>query len=424
MTLLSRPFPLRTSTELGGFRAAATLPIRYGYTGGELIQFNDSRTEFLWADHAVVAIDEVLVDGQAVGGWEWANATDATGRAVAIVRFAQPQDEGATLTARGRGKRRARDGELMQNPGDVIADVLATAGRVANLEVFARECEAAGIEVGGTIDRADSTQAIVRAICASIGAVYCADMRGLCRLWPEGRQDAARVTLRTGAASATTTAADLVNDLTIEFAFEAGDPRASVQLEAPDSIALYGRLRGDTMRAQWITSARVAVAVGRRLLRLRARPVWTVSAPAGRDIAVGDSITLSHPLLPATGTHVVLASERNLLEGARGAANITLRAPIGEPPVVRIVRQSAAFEPAQYSNVSIETVSTTRILTLREETGAPIVGAKVTLDGGIVAYTDAGGRVSFPASAMPPGNHTLLIQTADGRTLTTTVLIS
>lgn len=422
MRPLSLPLPMRDTSALGGYREAVVLPHRYGAAGGTLLQANASRTEFVWADHAVLSIDSVLVNGLAVGGWDWRNTIDAQGHPIALVRFAQPQDEGAQLIARGRGKRSTRTGELMINPADVVADVLALAGRDvgdAALAEFRRECAAAGLEVGGSIESAQTPQVILRAICDSIGAVVCADMPGWCRLWPAPIEGGVRRTVRAGALSASTTADDLVNDLAIAYAHEAGAPRATVRLEAGDAIARMGR-RSATLPASWLTSARVAAQVGQRLLQQRARPNWSITVSTTGLLRVGDVIALAHPASPASGTYRVLSRDLDL---DTGTTSVGIVAPVGDVPAVRLVAQSAAFDARQYASVGVETIGGERVLTLRSDDGTPIVGAAVTLDDSITRYTDAAGRVSFPAASMPPGEHTLSIVTADGRTLTTTVLI-
>lgn len=423
MRSLSLPLPLRDTSAWGGYREAVPIPHRYGSTSGALLQYNASRTEFAWAGHAVLSIDEVLVDGLPVGDWQWRNAVDVQGQPVAIVQFGQSQDEGARLLARGRGKHHPRSGALMTNPADVAADVLALAGQAAadgELADFLRGCAADGLEVGGSIEEADSPQTILRVLCDSVGAVFAADMPGRCRIWPSAVVPAVRATVRDGELQATAGADDLANDLTIAYAYEAGSPRASLRLEAPDSIAVYGR-RPATLEARWVTSARVAASVGRRLLEHRARPTWRIVVALAHAVRLGEAIAIAHPASPVGGAHTVLARAVDL---GTGRATATVVAPVGEVPAIRLASQSAAFETMRYAGVTVETRGGERVLTLWEDNGAPIIGAEVTLDHGMRRYTDAGGRVSFPVAAMPPGDHRLDIRTADGRPLTMTVLIT
>lgn len=417
MTPLSAPLPLRTTAVWAGFREPVAIPHRYGQTGGRLLQYSQDRRVFVWADHAVAGVDAVLIGGQAVGNWQHRNGTDSTGRAVAFVEFDQPVEEGADLIARGRGKLGV--GGLMTNPADVLGDILTgISGRPAiDLSDFRGACAAAGIEVGGSLERADILRAVVRGLCASIGAVF-SDGRAF--LWPAGAPTGG---WRIGGdieLDASLQLDALANDLTVRFAVEDGGPRASVRLEAPDSVAVYGR-RERVEDAPWLVSPRVAIAVATRRLQQSARPSWSVgTGPVERVLRIGDVVALDHPTLPVQASAVVLGRE---LDAEAGSTAVRFAVPVGDVPAVRLVSQSAALDVQQYESVTIETIGSERVLTLRDTDGRPIVGASARLNDIITRFTDGAGRVSFPASAMPPGVHVIVITTADGRTLTTEVTV-
>lgn len=417
MTPLSAPLPLRTTAAWAGFREPVPIPHRYGQTGGRLLQYSQDRRVFVWADHPVAGIDAVLVGGQAVGNWQHRNGTDSTGRAVAFVEFDQPVEEGADLIARGRGKLGASG--LMTNPADVLADILTSiAGRPAiDLSEFRGACASAGLEVGGSLERADILRAVVRGLCASIGAVF-SDGRAF--LWPAGAPTGG---WRIGGdieLDASLQLDTLANDLTVRFAVEDGGPRASVRLEAPDSVAAYGR-RERVEDAPWLVSPRVAIDVATRRLQQSARPSWSVgTGPIERVICIGDVVALDHPQLPVQASAVVLGRE---LDTEDGSTAVRFVLPVGDVPAVRLVSQSAALDVQQYESVTVETIGSERVLTLRETDGRPFVGASARLNDAITRFTDGAGRVSFPASAMLPGVHVIVITTADGRTLTTEVTI-
>jgi hypothetical protein len=409
MTPLSAPLPLRTTAVWPGYRETVAIPHRYGQTGGRLLQYSADRRVFVWADHPVAGVDAVLIGGQSVGNWQHRNGTDSTGRAVAFVEFDQPVEEGADLIARGRGK--LGTGGLMTNPADVLGDILTgIAGRPAlELSEFRGACAAAGIEVGGSIDRAEILRAVVRSLCASIGAVF-SDGRAF--LWPG---DAPTGGWRIGAEVEIDAALQLdtlANDLTLRFAAEDGQPRASIRVEAPDSVDTYGR-RERVEDAPWLASPRVAIAVATRALRQRARPAWSVgTGMIERALRIGDIVALDHPTLPVQTSAVVLGRE---LDAQDSSTRVRLELPVGDVPAVRLVSQSAALDVQQYEAITIETVGSERVLTLREADGRPIVGAACRLNDNITRFSDGAGRVSFPASAMPPGFHVIQVQTADGR---------
>ncbi|DAZ90892.1 TPA_asm: putative tip attachment protein J [Cyanophage Cy-LDV1] len=417
MTPLSAPLPLRTTAVWAGFREPVPIPHRYGVTGGRLLQYSQDRRVFVWADHPAAGVDAVLVGGQAVGNWEHRNGTDDTGRAVAFVEFTQPVEEGADLVARGRGKPGASG--LMTNPADVLADILTSiAGRPAiDLSEFRGACAAAGLEVGGSLERADILRAVVRSLCASIGAVF---SEGRAFLWPA---DAPTAGWRIGSEVEIDAALQLdtlANDLTLRFAIEDGQPRASVRIEAPDSVAAYGR-RERVEDAPWLASPRVAIAVASRALRQRARPAWSVgTGSVERVLRIGDVVALDHPTLPVQASAVVLGRE---LDPQDGSTRVRFEMPVGDVPAVRLVSQSAALDVQQYEAITIETIGSERVITLREADGRPIVGASCRLNDNITRQTDGAGRVSFPASAMPPGVHVIQVRTSDGREFATEVTV-
>jgi hypothetical protein len=422
-SLLATPLPLRQSTIWGGYREAVPLPHRYGTVSGELIQYNDTRTIFCWADHPCQGIDEVLANGQPAVGWQAYTLVDTSGHAIMVVEFTQPQDEGVTLIARGRAKLHPVTGQLMVNPATVIWDVLANiAGRdvsEADIEPFRRECDRLAIDVGGSIEAADSPQTIARSICASIGAGFCADAPGLARILAGAAAPVSRARFTEGAITPSISLDDMANDLTLKYGYEDGQPAGSVQLEAPDYIKRFGRRTVD-IEAKWITSSRVAYNVAASLLGDRARPVWQYAdITIGKALRIFDGVTVSHPLAPVTGTFPVLSREVSLEDSK---TKITLTAPIGDAPAVRLVRQAFAYGAQQYAGVVEQTVGTDRVYTITEADGTPVVGADVTANG-FTRSTDTAGRVAFPMSALPPGSYVLQIAARDGRDWTFPVVV-
>lgn len=423
MTPLSEPLPLRTTAAWADYREPVAIPHRYGECGGALMQYSQDRRLFVWADHAVVAIDAVLIGGQPVSNWAWRNGADSAGAAVAFVEFDQPLEDGAQPIARGRGKP-GHGGAAMSNPADVVLDVLANiAGRdmtAARLADFRAACAAAGLEVGGSIERADTLRAVVRTICASVGAVFAEDAAGVCHLWPGPAPSGGYRIGRERELSAGLQLSELANDLTLRYRHEDGQPRGSVQLEAGESVRLYGR-RTAVLDAHWLASPRTAVAVATRLLQQQARPAWSVSiGDIPRPLRIGDAVAIDHPLLPLQADAMVLGRE---FDAASVTSAVRVSVPVGDLPAVRLLRQSAQSEALPYEGVVIETVGSERVLTLREADGRPIVGAGCRLNDNITRTTDGSGRVSFPASSMPPGVHVIVVTTSDGRTFATEVTV-
>lgn len=425
MIALSAELPLRSSAVWDAYSAAQIIPHRYGETGGALIAYNPARTQFVWADHAVMAIDSVQVAGQDVSNWVWRNTTDSGGHAVALVEFDQPMDAGAAITARGRGKRHPSNGVLMDSPATVVWDVLSSiAGRAiaeSEFAVFAAECAEAGLTVGGTLNQTGSVRSVALAICADVGALFAPDMPGWARLWPGASTPFARELINyRHPLSARCELSGLLNDITLRYAIEDAQPRATVRLDAPASVERFGR-RSLERDAPWIASGRVAVAVATRLLQQWARPVWAVSiTQIERHIEVGDAVAISHGVLPVSGSHRALSREFDI--SADNSA-ITCSVPVGDAPSVRLLQQSSLSAPEQYAGVAINSSGDRRVITVTDATGRPAAGAAVTLDGEITRTADASGRVEFPASVMRPGVHVLTVQTVDGTVMEIEVVV-
>ena len=92
-------------------------------------------------------------------------------------------------------------------------------------------------------------------------------------------------------------------------------------------------------------------------------------------------------------------------------------APAGVAPAVTIIRQSSAFEPIQTS-YTLSPGGDSVTVTITDETGQPLPGAKVWIDGQGPQTADAAARIRFRAT---PGDHVLHVE-ADGRTAVDTTL--
>lgn len=425
MISLNAPLPLRSTTVWGNFAHAAVIPQRYGATSGRLLQYDATGRLWCWTDHPCMSIDDVTVAGQSVSAWQWRNITDPTGAAVAIVEFGQPQDASAEIVASGRGKLHAASGELLTSPADVLYDLLAVvAGLDVGTELLAQfrvDCAARGLICAGSVDAQASIQAAARSLCASVGAVFCGSAAPVALLWPGGpNRPAISAVPASAQISARCNVDDLCTDITINFDVADGAARAAIQLEAPDAVRRYGR-RAKTLDAPWIAEARVAYDVAARLLQQAARPQWHIGAAGLRRASqLGDSIDITHPASPASGAQPVLSAQRDPMTGL---TNVAVAAAVGDAPAVRLVRQSQRYAPQQFAAAAVATAGDERILTVQDTDGSPLAGASVTLDGQITRTSDAAGQVRFPLASMPPGQHTLRIVTADGRTLETTVLV-
>lgn len=416
--------PLRRTTRWPGFRESRPIPQRYGPCGGEALQYDGTRTRFVWNDAASGGIDRVDVAGQRSTSWIWRNAPDVTGQPVTFIEFSTPVPEGQAVVARGRGKLHPARGHLMTNPADVLWDVLANVGGLAIPEarLAAFRQQALALDVGGSIENDEVTLfAVARSICDSIGAVCSPDMPGFARLWPDYDGPAvATIGASTVEVDADAQLEDLCSDLTIQYAFEAGQPRGAVQF-VTTRTPVYGH-RADTIDAPWIATSRVAALVCERLLRLRARKQYVVTIHGyDGELRIGQTVELAHPLIPPAGTHMIQQREYSVVEqGAR--TDIVLRAPVGAVPAVRLLSNNNASEPKPTIEISATQPAAGFVVTvIDDETGQPLANAECTLDGEITRRADSAGRVSFPSRYATRGEHTI-VAVAPGRDPVTLIL--
>lgn len=426
MIPLSAPVPLRTTAVWGGYAQARVIPHRYGATAGELLRYDVTGLTWVWADHASASVDRVTVGGRPASAWSWRNGIDSTGHPVTFVVFGEGVSDSDAPMAEGRGKRHAVTGALLDNPADVLADLLSgLAGRelgATRLEVFRAECLARGLLIGGSLDAAAPLRDVLRGVCESVGAIFAPESSLLARLWPGGDAGPARYTVpATVLPDAQASLSDLVTDMTLRFDFAGGQPRQTLRMVAPDAVARYGT-RAVTVDTPWISSARVAFDVARRRLQQAARPQWRLSlADLRAELVPGDDIAVSWPLPASQAVTVPVLSVERSLDTARASVDVLLA--VGEMPAVQLREQAALFAPIPIA-ISATTVGSDRIITLRaQEDGTPLAGAAVTIDGTLTRTSDAAGRVVFPAAVLTHGQHRLDIVTQDGRSLSLLVVV-
>lgn len=119
----------------------------------------------------------------------------------------------------------------------------------------------------------------------------------------------------------------------------------------------------------------------------------------------GDDVDLSHPWLP-TGTALVIDLTDDLIAAK---AAIVCRMAAGPAPRIVITQQSTQFAPLPAGGVSVAYRDGVATLTILDETGKPLVGAEVTLDGSKMRVTDSKGQVQFTT---PRGTHHIEVHAA------------
>ncbi len=403
---LSDPLPLRDTSAWPGYDALAIIPRVYGRARVKPLRYNDAGTLYVVADHAIAGVDAVAIDGEAID-YRWRNGADTAGHAVAFLELAEAPDSSASIAAELRG--------LSGNPADILQDIYPR----ADLQDFAVHCRNARLELGGALAERMTLRAAIDFVTRQVGAIWSAGLPGFAAPFPpdaDGPIWGSFGKLDFSDWSAECALDGIVTRVTVPFDWDyaAGKSRQSVVLEAPAAVREHGTREAE-LSLPWVGSARQAVATATAWLQWRARPRWTLKFSGGvqyRAIQPGGWITANHPRLPLPGAYVVTDIDPGY---GRGAVTITAEAPAGLKPAVQTVLKSSAFDPIT-TEYSLDAGGDTVAVTITDETGQPLPGAKVWIDGQGPVTADASAKVRFKAA---PGRHVLRIE-ADGRSAVTT----
>ena len=413
---LSDTVPLRTSAVWGGWREVRVLPWGWGTVTVSPIQYSADQRVFLLLDHPIAGVDEVKRDDVATPAYAWQNAVDSTGRAVAFLELAQPLAEGERLAVTLRGRMHPGTGRVLQTPAEILFDLLANLAGApvqwADLDDY--RTETAGLVLGGLVgDNTVTIRAAVDELMQSAGSAWSAGMPGVALTWPPLPDDAAPA-LRADALTAAdmqaaTQAGGIFTVLRVLYDYDHANARyrRAVQLRAPEAAKDYGELELE-WNAPWLRTPRHAEALGQRMLAWLARPRWRLSwQQSFADVETGAWAELVHPLAPISGRHRLLAARLDL---STASLECTAEAPVGAAPAIETTKLSTAFEPVIQPGIAVEVAGNEIIFTARDEQGAALPGARITLDGNATRIADSAGRVSFPVAR---GRHALLVE-ADG----------
>ena len=399
---LSDLIPLRDTSAWPGYDSIEIIPRVYGKATLGVLRYSETGTTFVMSDHALAGVDSVTVDGEALDGWRWRNGADVTGHAVAFLELPEALDTGTAVSATVRG--------LSSNPADIINDLYPR----TDLQDFRVWCANSGLSLGGALAERMTIRAALAFVLDQVGSVFSAGLPGFAIPFPPaagGPIHAEFGPLDFSNWTAECSLSEIVTRLAVPFDWDyaAGQARQSVVIEAMSASAIHG-IRKSELALPWVKTARQAVAVATAWLQWRARPLWTFQLETGvqfRGLQPGGWISISHPRFPASGEVVVMDVDPGY---GRGAVTINAQAPAGDAPAVALVGQSGAFDPIR-TEYTISAGGDVATVTITDESGNPLPGAQVWIDGKGPITADAEAKVRFSAT---PGKHVLRIE-ADGR---------
>lgn len=405
--LLSEPLPLRTTQMLGDFAEATPLPQRYGdLTSGRFRLIRLDASTFFAADHPM-AMDRCFIDKQPTESWASELRSDAAGNTWTVVKFAAPVPPEADVSATGTGKRNPTTGALLENPAEIIEDVLRLAGRSESWDFLRAECAAAGIRLAGSITETRSIRATIDEIATSAAAIWTPSMA---RLYPTATIAGYVQELDKMLVSNLVVKADLTNTADVVRVFydpDSASEKAQHFVELSSNPQIYGGVVRD-FTLDWLRSPSNAEAVGRRLLPWFAGARYDVEFDCGdKSVRPGQWVRLvDHPEWPFDGADpeiMILGAEIDQdakTSRCRGATVLTA-------PDIEVTGHSVALPTIRDAGVEVGVKDGVATFRITDENDLPIFNARVALDGGASKMTDEQGTVSF---TVKPGEHRLAIE--------------
>jgi hypothetical protein len=419
--VLYEDLPLRTTRVLGDFADDAILAHRYGdLTAARFTLLRLSDTKFFVADHPML-VAAVFIDGQETHGWEQRLESDGAGHTWTIIELTAPAPVGTAISATGTGKRNPTTGALLENPAEIIEDVLRIAGRIEQWGGLRAECAAASIRLAGSVDEVRSIRAWIDAIAESAGAIW-SGQEG--RLYPVEsvappvlKLEQARATITRVSASLPDTA-DILR-LGYDESKAGGRMQHSIELTA--SPLRFGGLVYE-LELPWLRTSANAEAIGRRWLSRLAGERYDVTfSTDATDTKPGRWIELvRNPGWEIPGADPVIMALSVELSDDDKSVVITGET-ILQAPEIRVSSYSVALPNTRDASVELEIKDGNLYFTVRDAAGKPVADARVNIDGGPARKTDAKGLVSFPN--VPKGEHTLAVQAPGKRAELVTITI-
>lgn len=416
---LSDNVPLRSSEAIDAYRESKPLAWVYGdltHSPQACAQLSD--TEFHFADHAAT-VTAVQIDGQDTQAFAFDVTADATGHTYTRITLAAPLPTGAVLTACGTGKRRALNGALMQNPADIIEDIMAGCGfaisapMAASLAQLRADCAAEGLTIAGRVSFAVTLRETLNVIARCIGALWSSESFVLyppaaaMTALPAGMQPVLEGAVVTGMVADARSSYDVL-DLRFDDQSYAAQHRQAIKLKVAPSYGEGAAAR--IVLAGWLRTVASATAVGKRMLRRAAGKVWLLTIEASAvspAVRKGDVVPIASPMLPSGWWPVTILAAERVNGRHKFTAELVIPNAVAQ---FTVVSRTVAGGVTQLAAVEASITGNTATFTVTDSTGKLMIGAQCSLDGASPRRTDAQGRVSF--DGVSAGLHTLYVSAA------------
>ena len=399
---------------LGDFADDRVLPHRLGdlrVTRFSLIEL--SRSAWFAADHAM-EVTEVQIDDEATDGWVQEIRTDDEGHTWTVVLLAAPAPPDARVTASGIGKRDPRTGRLLENPADIMEDILRLSGRSETFPQLRAEAAAEGLVMSGSVDEMKSIRLWLDTIAYSAGAIWTSQ---LARLYPIATVSGPVTDLDRFTAGKPIPTADIEDTcdvLRVSYNVDESNDRALAYVELSARPYSYGGISKEVV-LPWLRTASNAESVGRRMMYRMAGRTHSITLQGIKDEGTGvrpcDWVRLNdHPGWPFDDSDPVLMALAVSVDPDRLQNDITLEHTMSSPAIV-VTSSSVAVPVGLGAAVEISVSNGIATIGVTDEDGRPLANAWVSLDGGVAKKTNQQGKVTFSVTpSNPPRKHQLAVE--------------
>lgn len=337
---LAQSINLRKTTEYPFYSEARVIPHLYGNLKVNAFQYQANSKMFLIASHPIQTVLNVWVDGKLYKNWQLHNTADSLNKSVSLLELDKPAN---SVVVELKGKMKT-SGELIENPIDVLSDILSLAGisitpsRFSSLRSLCSD-----ISIHYVLQDDKSTiRSIIENISKSIGIAFSTGLMGLGCLYPSNYTTAYKTLTSNRIKNLQATINDeyynkIIFDYNADYA--SNNSQNSITLKATSDEAE----RTLNFSAPEIVSNNSAMSVATRLLQYHARRKYSVTFETDdTNILPTDIISISHPLFSSTKSYIAFVknAQTDLLSRTN---RITAEIVLEEPPTIKLLGQSKVY---------------------------------------------------------------------------------
>lgn len=414
---------LRTSAVYRNPRDISILNIVYGDLSQVTIPctaIDKSGYTYHVSDKPMQSITRVYVDDKPANyGYRTHTAyQDETGRSIACVVFSNPQ-YGQKVSVSGKGAMKLDTGELIENPADVIRDVLldvqgydAASIDAQSIADFYSACLKQEIKVACLLDSAITLKVLFDEIVLNIHAHWLiSDGKSIMRL----RQTDTAAPVRYGFSDVndlSMEAEDLTNEITINYAYDYGEQKYKSSLTKHNTLSkiIYGDSK-KTLDLRMIQHTRQAEKIADAMIRTYSIPqIIAVYKHNFKSLHIeaGDRVALTDPAGIGSSGYVEapgIVTKKNISGvGIDYTVEMEGSGALYKSELLTLAQTAGAGK----LGVNIEySAGVATVTVFADSQGNPAVpGAKITING-IVKTTNAAGKAYYP---LTNGTYTAIIE--------------